>query len=46
MTSVPEKCEVCGIKYAKYKCAGCGREVCPGCYWLQMGLCSKCSKKP
>ncbi len=39
------RCEVCGTKYAKYVCAGCGREACTSCYWLHMGLCKKCVDK-
>ncbi len=39
------RCEICGTKYAKYVCAGCGREACSSCYWLHMGLCKKCVDK-
>ncbi|WP_455392680.1 hypothetical protein [[Eubacterium] cellulosolvens] len=45
MGTKEKKCEVCGIKIAKYKCALCGCDACPSCYWLQFGLCKKCSKK-
>jgi hypothetical protein len=38
------KCEICGVKFAKYVCAGCGREACSSCYWLQVGLCKKCTE--
>ena len=37
------RCELCGLKYAKYNCVKCGKEVCVNCYWLQLGLCNKCT---
>jgi hypothetical protein len=41
-----KKCELCGIKFVKYKCANCNKEICTACYWYQFGVCRYCAKRP
>jgi len=37
------KCEICGIRDAKYTCINCGRRVCEECFNLEKWICIKCS---
>jgi len=39
---VTGRCEICGVRDAKYRCIKCGRAVCPSCYFVMFGLCRDC----
>ncbi|KAA0003407.1 MAG: hypothetical protein DRN33_01130 [Thermoplasmata archaeon] len=39
---VTGRCEICGVREAKYRCIKCGRAVCPSCYFVMFGLCRDC----
>ncbi len=39
------KCEICGIRSAKYVCQNCGSRVCTSCFDLSLEFCIKCAEK-
>jgi len=39
---VTGRCEICGVRDAKYRCLKCGRAVCASCYWVMFGVCKEC----
>lgn len=38
------KCEICGIRDAKYTCINCGSRVCEECLDIEKWMCTKCLK--
>ena len=36
------KCEICGIREARYKCIKCGKKVCVDDFWIMLGICKIC----
>ncbi len=39
------KCEICGIRNAKYVCQNCGSRVCTSCFNPSLEFCIKCVEK-
>lgn len=36
------KCEICGIREAKYRCIRCNKIACLSCFWKMLGICKEC----
>jgi uncharacterized membrane protein len=45
MGEIMVKCEICGIRDAKYVCSKCGRRVCGECFNTQLWMCKECIDK-
>jgi uncharacterized membrane protein len=42
MGEIMVKCEICGIRDAKYVCSKCGRRLCEECFNTQLWMCREC----
>ena len=41
---VLRKCQICGLRVAKYGCNHCGKNACETCFDLSNGICISCKQ--
>jgi len=45
MGEIMVRCDICGIRDARYICSKCERRVCEKCFNTQFWICSKCESQ-